>query len=36
VRVFDVLTDLDRVGEHVFYSIEPHDQVTRSGWVGLL
>jgi hypothetical protein len=28
-----VLTDLDRVGEHAFNMIEPHDQVIGSGWV---
>jgi hypothetical protein len=30
-----VLADLDRVGEHAFNTIEPCDQVSRSGWVGL-
>jgi hypothetical protein len=29
-----MLTDLDRVGEHVLDVIELRDQVVRSGWVG--
>jgi hypothetical protein len=30
--VFDVFTDFDRVGEHAFDTIDPRDQVARSGW----
>jgi hypothetical protein len=32
--VFDVFADLDHVGEHAFDTIDPRDQVSRSGWVG--
>jgi hypothetical protein len=35
-RVFDALTDLDRVRKHVFDTIEPRDQVARCGWAGFL
>jgi hypothetical protein len=34
MRVRGALTDHDCVGEHVFNAIEPHDLVTRCGWVG--
>jgi hypothetical protein len=33
--VFDAFADLDRVKEHALNMIDPHDQVARSGWVGL-
>jgi hypothetical protein len=33
VRAFDAFADLDRDGEHAFDTIEPRDQVARSGWV---
>jgi hypothetical protein len=36
VRVFDVLIDFDCVREHALDTIEPGDQVARSGWVGFL
>jgi hypothetical protein len=29
-----VFADLDHVGEHAFDTIDPRDQVSRSGWVG--
>jgi hypothetical protein len=32
--VFDTFADFDRVGEHAFDTIDPSDQVARSGWVG--
>jgi hypothetical protein len=35
-RAFDTLTDFDCVKEHAFDTINPGDQVARSGWVGLL
>jgi hypothetical protein len=35
VRAFDVLTDFDRVIEHALVTIDPSDQVARSGWVGI-
>jgi hypothetical protein len=28
-----VFTNFHRVGEHAFNTIDPHDQVARSGWV---
>jgi hypothetical protein len=31
---FDAFADLDRVGEHALNTIDPRDQVARSGWVG--
>jgi hypothetical protein len=34
VRAFDAFTDFDCVGEHALDTIDPGDQVTRSGWVG--
>jgi hypothetical protein len=33
---FDALTDFDCVREHALNTIDPGDQVTRSGWVCLL
>jgi Fe-S oxidoreductase len=32
--VFDAFTDFDHVVEHALDTIDPSDQVTRSGWVG--
>jgi hypothetical protein len=32
-RAFDALTDFDRIGEHALDTIDPGDQVARSGWV---
>jgi hypothetical protein len=29
-----LFTDLDGVRKHACYTIEPRDQVARSGWVG--
>jgi hypothetical protein len=34
--VFDTFTAFDRVGEHAFDTIDPSDQVARSGWAGLV
>jgi hypothetical protein len=36
VRAFDALTDFDCVREHTLDTIDPDDQVARSGWVGFL
>jgi hypothetical protein len=33
-RVFDALIDFDRVGKHALDTINPGDQVPRSGWLG--
>jgi hypothetical protein len=32
--VFDALADFDCVREHALDTIDPSDQVARSGWVG--
>jgi hypothetical protein len=32
--VFDAFADFDCVGEHALDTIDPSDQVARSGWVG--
>jgi hypothetical protein len=34
VRAFDAFADLDHVGVHAINTIDPSDQVARSGWVG--
>jgi hypothetical protein len=34
-RALGAFTDLDCIEEHVFDVMEPHNQVVRSGWVGL-
>jgi hypothetical protein len=31
-----VLTDFDCIGDHIPNTIDPSDQVARSGWVGFL
>jgi hypothetical protein len=33
---FNALTDFDRVREHALDTMNPSDQVARSGWVGFL
>jgi hypothetical protein len=35
-RAFDAFADLDCVREHALDTIDPSDQVARSGWVGFL
>jgi hypothetical protein len=34
VSALDALTDFDCVEEHILDTIDPGDQVARSGWVG--
>jgi hypothetical protein len=36
VRPFDALTDFDCVREHALDTIDPGDQIARSGWVDFL
>jgi hypothetical protein len=36
VRALDALTDSDCVREYALDTIEPGNQVARSGWVGFL
>jgi hypothetical protein len=36
VRTLDALTDFDCIGDHIPDTINPSDQVARSGWVGFL
>jgi hypothetical protein len=33
-RAFDAFADFDSVGEHALDTIDPRNQVARSGWVG--
>jgi hypothetical protein len=35
VRAFNMFADFNRVGEHAFDTIDPCDQVARSGWVSV-
>jgi hypothetical protein len=34
MRALDAFADFDYVGEHALDTIDPSDQVTRSGWLG--